>query len=43
MESNDMSPETKHDLIEKAAECLMEFGMASKFVVLNSGFNEVRF
>lgn len=43
MESNDISLEAKQELAAKAAECLMEYGAASKFVVINSGFHEVRF
>lgn len=42
MESNDVSMEAKQELAAKAAECLMEYGAASKFVVVNSGFHEVR-
>lgn len=42
MDSGDIAIETKQDLTEKAAGCLMEFGAASKFVVANSAFHEVR-
>jgi hypothetical protein len=42
MDPNDISLETKQELAEKAAGCLMEYGAAAKFVVVNSAFHEVR-
>ena len=42
MDQSEGSLESKHDLADKAAECLMEFGAVSKFVVVNSAFHEVR-
>ena len=43
MDTTDIALEAKQELAEKAAECLMEFGAVTKFVVLNSAFHEVRF
>jgi hypothetical protein len=40
MDQSEGSLESKHDLADKAAECLMEFGAVSKFVVVNSAFHE---
>jgi hypothetical protein len=38
----DPSIETKEDLAEKATACLMDLGSASKYVVKNSHFHDVR-
>ena len=42
MDQGDLGLEIKQELAEKAAECLMEFGAVSKFVVINSAFHEVQ-
>lgn len=42
MEQGDLGLEIKQELADKAAECLMEFGAVSKFVVINSAFHEVQ-
>jgi len=38
----DPSVETKRDLAAKGTACLMDYGAATKFIVRNSHFHEVR-